>query len=108
MNLKFPMYWSITTKVSYIQRAILIHSIIYYEYDSNIISDKKYDKLSHILVEYQNSLSKEQLKCTEYGYVFKDFDGSTGFDLVPKLSHEDKDYLTLIASHVLDRHKKAN
>lgn len=41
--------------IDFLQRFILVHSYIYYELDSNVISDRLYDKKSKELVQYKNS-----------------------------------------------------
>ena len=40
--------------IDFLQRFILVHSYIYYELDSNVISDRLYDKKSKELVQYKN------------------------------------------------------
>lgn len=37
--------------IDFLQRFILVHSYIYYELDSNVISDRLYDKKSKELVQ---------------------------------------------------------
>lgn len=102
---KLPMrYWDIKTKIEYLQRRIIVYSIAYYELNNNIVSDKYYDEISKQLVVLQNE-NKEVVKETMYGYVFHDFDGSTGFDLYDKLNKKDKEYLMEITQMVL-RSKK--
>lgn len=102
---KLPMrYWNDKTKIEYIQRRILVYSIAYYELNDNIVSDKYYDELSKQLVVLQKEFTdknKSVVKETQYGYVFKDFDGSTGFDLYHRLNKDDKDYLMTITKMVL-------
>ena len=39
-------YFDIKTKIEYIERRIIIYSIMYYELNQSVISDKDYDKLS--------------------------------------------------------------
>lgn len=98
---KLPIeYWDEKTKIEYIQRRILVYSIAYYELNDNIVSDKYYDELSKQLVVLQNK-NQSVVKETQYGYVFKDFDGSTGFDLYHRLNKDDKDYLMTITKMVL-------
>ena len=102
---KMPMrYWDIKVKIEYLQRRIIVYSIAYYELNNNIVSDKYYDEISKQLVVLQNE-NKEVVKETMYGYVFHDFDGSTGFDLYDKLNKKDKEYLMEITQMVL-RSKK--
>lgn len=94
-------YWSIKTIINYIQRKIIIYSIMYYELNESVISDKDYDELSHQLIELMNSTKKEILEQTEYWYCMYDFDGTTGFDISDRLTDSDKEYLTGIALNVL-------
>ena len=94
----FPRRWNMKTKIEYLQRKIILNSIAYYELNTNKLTDKQYDELSRQLVamqaEYPNIME------TQYGYVFYDFDGSTGFDLYHRLNKHDKEYLYNIACHV--------
>lgn len=101
-----PMrYWDDKTKIEYIQRRILVYSIAYYELNTNIVTDKFYDEISKQLVVLQNKY-KGKIKETMYGYVFHDFDGSTGFDLYHRLNKKDKKYLMSITNMVLNRKDK--
>ena len=95
------IYWNAITKASYLQRKILVHSILYYVLDSSVISDKDYDRLSKQLVNLRKTMSEQDYQKTEYYYCFDNFDGSTGFDLYDKLKKQDKKYLTFIAQYVL-------
>lgn len=80
---------------------ILIHSFLYYRLDTNIISDHTYDMWSKELAELQQEypeLSKE-VKTLYEG--FKDFDGSSGYDLPMG-----DPYLQGKAQRLLEIHKK--
>lgn len=59
---------------------ILVHSCIYYRLNTNIISDSTFDKWSRELVELQQKYPKIS-KLARYYEEFKNFDGSSGFDL---------------------------
>jgi hypothetical protein len=59
---------------------IMIHSIIYYNMNTNIISDNKWSKWAFELVSLQEKYPKESLIAV-YHKEFKGFDGSTGFDI---------------------------
>lgn len=83
MNFKNP-YLSMGEKIDLLQRWILIHSIIYYELDDNIVSDVLFDYNSQHLMTYKKSHPEEYAK-SKYHDVFKDFDGCTGFDLFRRL-----------------------
>lgn len=93
-------YWDMTTIISWLQRRIIVYSIMYYEMSESCITDKSFDELSHQLVELMNSNPKEVLEQTTYWYAMYDFDGSTGFDIPDRLTKSDREYLTTIASHV--------
>lgn len=95
------IYWTEQTKISYLQRRIIIYSIMYYELNQSCISDSEYDKISRQLVKMQSETNFELLKGTQYYYCMYDFDGTTGFDLPSRLNAKDKDYLYHLAKHIL-------
>lgn len=102
MRIKFKNpYWSNAAKISHLQRVILVHCILYYEFDQSILIDREYDDLSMQLVEMQNESSEEELKKTQYYYCMYDFDGTTGFDLYGRLKEKDRERLINIANAVL-------
>lgn len=77
-------------KVNYLQRFILVNSYLYYEKDDSAITDKQFDEAAKQLVELQKNYD---ISKTQYGYVFYDFDGTTGFDLWERLTAVDSVYL---------------
>lgn len=93
-------YWSETTKISYLQRRIIVWSIMYYEYDESCVPDRTYDEVSKQLVELQRSVSQQEWERSTYYYAMYDFDGSTGFDIPHRLFKKDREYLTQIAEIV--------
>lgn len=93
-------YWSDSMKMSFLQRRIIVASIIYYELSGNIISDKDFDELSNQLVELMESATEEQKEFSTYWYCMYDFDGSTGFHLYGRLKRKDKEYLRQIAERI--------
>lgn len=101
-------YWSDCTKISYLQRRILVHSIIYYEMNDSVLSDKDFDAMSQQLVMLQQEASTDEVLRSQYYYVFFDFDGSTGFDLCYRLTVEDREYLIKLAEYILRQYKKDN
>lgn len=103
---KMPcIYWSDSAKISYLQRRIIVYSIMYYEQNESCVSDKYYDSLSYQLVDLQKSCDVEEFKKSTYYYAMYDFDGSTGFDIPSRLTKHDLKYLTNIASHVYKQWK---
>jgi len=94
------IYWSDSTKISYLQRRIIVWSIMYYEYDESCVPDYVYDAVSHQLVKLQKQASEEDFKKSTYYYAMHDFDGSTGFDIPSRLTKKDRKYLQTIAKMV--------
>lgn len=98
----FPTCWNIYTQISFLQRVILIHSFLYYMLDNSVWSDKKYDEMAHRLSEMQSHITQVDLIInTDYGYVFADFDGTTGFDLYYRLKEKDKKRIEQIARTIV-------
>lgn len=95
---KFPRRWSLKDKVEFLQRKIIINSILYYYRDTNFITDNQFDEISAYLVNLQSQIDIEE---TMYGYIFYDFDGTTGFHLYDRLTEKDKNYLDNIVNHIL-------
>lgn len=62
------------------RRQILVHSIIYYKFNKNIVSDHQWAEWALELEELQSKhydVAKQQV----YADAFEDFDPSTGFNL---------------------------
>ena len=97
-------YWSNKLRINSLQRWIIVHSILYYELDFTLISDKIFDANAKQLVELQNTFPKDATK-SKYWYVFNDFDGSTGFHLYNRLKKRDKEYLMQIAQYLTQQFK---
>lgn len=100
------IYWSDTTKISYLQRRIIVYSIMYYELSESCISDKAFDAIAQQLVHLQRSVDHTEFEASEYYYAMHDFDGSTGFDIPSRLNKKDREYLTHIAAMVQQQWKK--
>lgn len=91
-------------KISTLQRWILVHSFLYYEMDSSLVSDETFDGNAKQLVLMQKN--KVEAMKSEYWYVFFDFEGNTGFDLIGRLNKNDREYLYKIASNVLATYRR--
>ena len=103
---KMPcLYWSDATKISYLQRRIIVYSIMYYEQKESCVSDAYYDSISRQLVELQRTCDPAEFRKSTYYYAMYDFDGSTGFDIPSRLTKYDYEYLTNIAFHVYEQWK---
>lgn len=95
---KFPVYWTYKLITDFVQRQILVQSYLYYERDNPDWTDRKYDKKCQELVILQSMYTRQQLiRITQYGYVFYDFDGTTGFYLWDRLKEKDKKIIISIA-----------
>ena len=92
------IYWSDSAKISYLQRRIIIWSIMYYEHDESCVPDYVYDSVSHQLAELQKNANEEEVRASTYYYAMHDFDGSTGFDIPSRLTKKDRQYLTQLAN----------
>ena len=97
----FPDDWNLRDKIEFLQRKIILNSIAYYNYDTNFLTDQEFDSISRQLVELHNEYG--DISSTQYGYAFKDFDGSTGFDLVYLLTNPDSVYLTNMVKQQIRR-----
>ena len=82
-------YMTTTEKLDTIARWIIINSILYYELDSPIVSDEKFDANAKQLVEIIQ-MNPEASEAMRWKYVFEDFDGSTGFHLYSRMKRADK------------------
>ena len=71
---------AIASKIQQRRYQLLVHSLIYYELDTNIVSDDKWASWAKELVELQNAHPDISSKVI-FAEAFKSFDGSTGFNL---------------------------
>lgn len=62
------------------RRQVWVHSILYYKYDMNLITDAIWSKWAKELVQLQKDYPDISEK-VEYADVFRDFDYSTGSTL---------------------------
>lgn len=101
------IYWDLSTKISYLQRRIIVYSIMYYEMDESCVSDTVYEGISRQLVSMMASASKKEMERTRYYYAMSDYDGSTGFYIPSRLTKEDLTHCREIANIVLSQWRKA-
>ena len=71
---------TITETIQRRRYQILVHSYLYYQLNENIVDDHLYDKRGKELVDLQEKFPKES-KEARYYEEFKQYDGSSGFDL---------------------------
>lgn len=84
------MYWKEETKLSFLQRKIILYSVMYYEMNESCISDRDYDILSKQYIKMSKTANQSSLERTDYYYCMYDFDGTTGFDIPDRLKKKDK------------------
>jgi len=63
------------------QRQLIVHSFMYYELNNNLWTDSKYDETAR-LVEHVKNLELDIWKESKFYYIFKDWDSSTGMNLL--------------------------
>lgn len=101
---QFSVYWTEAEKINFLQRVILVHSYLYYEKDNSVWTDKQYDEVAKQLTNIQKEhTTKWIMNITQYGYVFYDFDGTTGFLLWGRLKKKDKEQIAGISENIMRR-----
>ena len=104
---KMPLiYWTDEMKLSYLQRVIIINSIMYYELDDTCMTDREYDIISKQYIKMVQKAHKDAVRQTDYYYCMYDFDGNTGFDIIEKLNEKDYSRLLQIANYILYKRRK--
>lgn len=98
--------WDNITKLSFLQRRVIIYSILYYSMDQSILSDQEFDALGRQLVDLMNNSTKEEKQKSRYWYAMDTFDGSTGFYIYSRLNKVDREYLSHLAGLILENWKK--
>ena len=104
MEFKNP-YWTNTTKIQLLQGWIIVHSILYYDFDTNLVDDRVYDMNMVQLTEMMRSYPKAASK-SRYAYAFRGFTGSTGYDIPSKLTVKDKRRFYEIINFILKTEKE--
>lgn len=82
---------------------ILVHSCIYYELDSNLVSDETWSTWAQELVKLQKKYPQIAER-VDYAKEFKDFDGSTGFNLPTRNPEVMSKARYLLKLHKEDKH----
>lgn len=79
-----PENWALGTteeRIHHLRRIILVHSILYYRFDKNIVSDHIFDSWSQELVALQTNNQEASEKVLYYREAYREFDGSSGYYL---------------------------
>lgn len=91
--------------IDFLQRGVIVHSYLYYELDSSIISDKEFDKKTKELVILKNTYP-DLWKTSEYYYIFGDeYTGATGFHLYHGLTRPKQEIIRAIADILLNNYQ---
>ena len=98
---------SISNRMDWACRYLIIHSYLYYLYNVSIISDKDYDTKLKWLCEYVKSNPLEVDKC-QYKNVLLNLDPSTGFDMQNYIEPTHYEYLKQIAQYTYQQYKLDN
>lgn len=101
-DFKTRPYLTTVSRISFLQRVVIIHSILYYEYNNSIKTDVWFDTVCKQLVDEMFNATDKQNEQSQYYYCMYDFDGTTGYDIYSRLSKEDREYLTLLALKCLE------
>lgn len=88
----------ISSKITRLRHQLLVHSCLYYRFNTNIISDHKFDEISNELVKLQTQYPYVASECI-YHEHFKGFDGSSGYDLPYHLDEVIQRTLKLLNYH---------
>lgn len=92
--------------IDFLQRGIIVHSYLYYELDSSIISDQEFDRKTRELVSLKNTYP-DLWKTSEYYYIFGDeYTGATGFHLYHGLTRPKQEIIRAIADILLNNYQK--
>ena len=92
--------------INFLQRGIIVHSYLYYELDSSIISDQEFDKKTRELVMLKNTYP-DLWRSSEYHYIFTDeYTGATGFHLYRGLMKQQQEKIIAIADILLNNYQK--
>jgi NAD-dependent DNA ligase len=93
-------YWSVKQKIEMLEKWLIIHSILYYELNTNIVSDYTFDMNARQLLEYKKQYP-DIFKQSKWYYIFKDFKTS-GFYIFKKLKREEQMNLLNEAQYLLN------
>ena len=97
--------WTMLDKISYLQKMILVNSMLYYKHNTNAMSDLEYDSISEQLVSYMK-LCPESKYISRYAYVFYDYDGTTGFHLSNRLEPVDYQMVSITVEIYLNNKRR--
>jgi hypothetical protein len=72
----------VASKIEQRRRQVLVHSVLYYKFDTNLVVDHVYDKWGKELITLQEQYPKLSKKVRYHFNAFSMFSGTTsGYDL---------------------------
>lgn len=71
----------IMEEIKRLRLCVLVHSIIYYRLNTNIVSDYQYDKFAKKLKALQDKYPELSKAVPDYNKEFEGWNGCSGFDL---------------------------
>lgn len=92
----------IAAKISQRRRQVLVHSIIYYRFDENIVTDWQWMQWAHELAMLQQMYPQIAAACP-LAKEFEGFEGDTGYDLPMGDPH-----YGAVARWLLEYHQRRN
>lgn len=95
--------FSTQDKIDFCARWLLIHSILYYDMDKNIVSDADYDNKLKWLCDYSQKHLKEVDNCYYYDLIHN-LDPCSGFYMKNYITQEHYEYLLHITRHIYKRY----
>lgn len=104
--IKFKDDMTTKEKIEALERYILVHSLLYYHMSESLITDQQFDKAAKLLASKIQKFGASKIAKTQYGYVFTDFDGSTGFYLIDALKKSDRKRIKQVARAVLNSYNR--
>lgn len=92
----------IKDQIDWLARYVLIHSIAYYDFNYNMITDKQYDDKMKQLEQLINDNKEIALTQCRYRNILKDFTSASGFDLKYKLTDAHREYLEHLTQNIIN------
>jgi len=71
---------NIAAEIHRLRMNMLVHSCLYYQLDQNVLTDMQFDRMAYRLADLQREYPVVSKRVPNYEF-FKEWDGSTGFNL---------------------------
>lgn len=97
---------SIQDYIDFLQRYIIVHSYIYYEMNSNVITDREYDEKAKELVMLKEKYPELWKSSMYYKQFGDDYTGATGFTLYHDLDERQKKIIHCIVNCIFRQERR--